>query len=53
MPSAPDPRDVPGWARAMKSEAAARHHRQVATNALQQGDHGGHGATPDIKERDD
>ena len=51
--AAPDARDVPGWARAMKSEATARHRRQVATNTLQQGDHGGHGATPDIKERDD
>jgi type IV secretion system protein TrbL len=51
--AASDPHDVPGWARAMKSEAAARHHRQVSTNALQQGDHGGHGVTPDIKERDD
>jgi len=48
-----DPRGVPGWARAMKTEAAARHHRQVATQTLQQGDRGGHGASPDIKERDD
>jgi len=51
--AAPDPRAAPGWARSIKSEAAARHHRQVAANALQQGDRGGHGATPDINERDD
>jgi P-type conjugative transfer protein TrbJ len=48
-----DPRAMPGWARAMKTEAAARHHRQAAIHTLQQGSGGGHGATPDIKERDD
>lgn len=48
-----DPRAMPGWARAMKTEAAARHHRQVAMHTLQQGDRGGHGANPDIKERED
>jgi type IV secretion system protein TrbL len=48
-----DARAVPGWARAMKSEASARQHRQAAIHALQQGDHGGQGANPDIKERND
>jgi type IV secretion system protein TrbL len=48
-----DPRDVPGWARAMKAQATARHHRQAAGHALAQGDRGGAAATPDIKERDD
>ena len=48
-----DGRGVPGWARAMKTEAAARHHRQTAIHTVQQGDRGGNGATPDIKERDD
>ena len=47
-----DPRSVPGWARAMKAQASARHHRQAAAHALAQGDRGGAAATPDIKERD-
>ena len=46
-------RSVPGWARAMKDQASARHHRQAAIHAIGQGDRGGAGATPDIKERDD
>lgn len=44
---------VPGWARAMKAQQSTRHHGQAAMHAVQQGDRGGHGATPDIKERDD
>ena len=48
-----DPRDVPGWARAMQAQASARHHRQAAAHALAQGDRGGAAATPDIKERED
>lgn len=43
---------APAWARAMRSQQTARHHRQVAMHALQQGDRGGGSATPDIKERD-
>lgn len=43
---------MPGWARQLQSTQAARHHRQMAIHALQSGDRGGHGATPDIKERD-
>jgi type IV secretion system protein TrbL len=48
-----DARAMPGWARAMKTEAAARQHRQTAVHTIQQGDSGGSGANPDIKERDD
>jgi type IV secretion system protein TrbL len=48
-----DTRSMPGWARAMQDQASARHHRQVAIHAIGQGDRGGAGATPDIKERDD
>jgi type IV secretion system protein TrbL len=44
---------MPGWARAMKAQQSARHHRQTAVRALEQGDRGGYGANPDIKERDD
>ena len=53
MKSGGDARAIPGWARAMKTDAAARHHRQAAIHTLQQGDHGGQGANPDIKERND
>lgn len=45
--------ETPAWARAMRSQQSARHHRQVALHTLQQGDRGGASATPDIKERDD
>jgi type IV secretion system protein TrbL len=44
---------MPGWARTMKAQAATRQHQQAAVHTLQQGDRGGAGATPDIKERDD
>ena len=44
---------MPGWAKAMKAQQSARHHRQTAMHAVQSGDRGGHGATPDIKERED
>ena len=43
---------TPAWARAMRGQQTARHHRQIAMHALQQGDRGGASATPDIKERD-
>lgn len=44
---------IPGWARAMKSQSAARHHGQTAMHTVQSGDRGGHGANPDIKEKED
>ena len=44
---------APGWARAMKSKASARHHSQAAIHTLSHGDRGGHGATPDLDERND
>lgn len=44
---------MPAWARAMKTQQSNRHHGQAAMHAVQQGDRGGHAATPDIKERDD
>lgn len=51
----PPPTDdgAPRWARAMRAQQSARHHRQIAVHALQQGDRGGASLTPDIKERDD
>lgn len=44
---------APGWARSMRQQQTARHHRQIAMHTLAQGDRGGASATPDIKERDD
>ncbi len=44
---------MPGWVRAMWAQQSVRHHRQTALHAVQSGDRGGHGATPDIKERED
>ncbi|MBC7578977.1 MAG: P-type conjugative transfer protein TrbL [Tardiphaga sp.] len=43
---------MPPWARAMRGQQTARHHRQIALHTFQQGDRGGASATPDIKERD-
>ncbi|MGJ0239971.1 P-type conjugative transfer protein TrbL [Novosphingobium fluoreni] len=51
--TADGPSSMPGWARAMKAQQSARHHRQTAMHAVQSGDRGGHGATPNIKERED
>jgi type IV secretion system protein TrbL len=44
---------VPQWARQLRSEQAARHHRHMALQSVREGDRGGGGANPDIKERED
>lgn len=44
---------TPNWARKLQSRQNARHRRQMITHALQSGDRGGHGANPDIKEKED
>ena len=49
--SSPD--ETPGWARRLRSEQAARHHRHVALQAIREGNGGGAGATPDIKEKEE
>jgi type IV secretion system protein TrbL len=43
----------PGWARQLRRRQDARHHGQVAAHALREGDRGGAGAAPDIKEKED
>ncbi len=43
---------TPDWARKLHATDARRHRRQMAVHAIQGGDKGGAGATPDIKERD-
>ena len=44
---------APDWARRLRSEQAVRHHRHVALQAIRDGDRGGVGAHPDIKEREE
>jgi len=44
---------TPDWARQLRSEQAARHHRQTAAQTLKEGDGGGASATPDISEKED
>jgi len=43
----------PSWARQMRAEQSARHHRHVAIQAVREGDRGGASAAPDIKEKED
>ena len=45
--------EAPQWARRLRSEQSARHHRHAALQAVREGDRGGAAATPDIKERED
>ena len=42
----------PAWAQKLHSTQASRHRRQMAIHAIRDGDRGGAGANPDIKERD-
>lgn len=44
---------APDWARRLRSEQAVRHHRHVAMQAIRDGDRGGVGMHPDIKEREE
>jgi type IV secretion system protein TrbL len=44
---------APQWARQMRSEQAARHHRHMALQAVREGDRGGAGANPDIAEKEE
>ena len=43
---------MPAWASKLHADQASRHRRQMAIHAVQAGDRGGGGITPDIKERD-
>jgi type IV secretion system protein TrbL len=45
--------ETPGWARRLRSEQTARHHRQAALQAVREGDGGGAAANPDIQEKED
>ena len=44
---------MPPWAQQMRSEQSARHNRQLALHAVRDGDRGGSGANPDIKEKEE
>ncbi|OYW46444.1 MAG: P-type conjugative transfer protein TrbL [Sphingomonadales bacterium 12-68-11] len=43
---------APQWARRLRAEQTARHHRHTALQAVREGDRGGGGANPDISERE-
>lgn len=47
-----DADSMPGWARKLQATQTARARRQMALHALRDGDKGGAGITPDIRERD-
>jgi type IV secretion system protein TrbL len=44
---------APEWARRLRSEQSARHHRHSALQAVREGDRGGAAANPDIKEHEE
>ncbi|MBY8821081.1 P-type conjugative transfer protein TrbL [Sphingomonas colocasiae] len=44
---------APAWARSMSGDARSRHHAQAVIHAVRDGDRGGSGAVPDIKEKDE
>ena len=43
---------APAWAQRLRSEQTSRHRRQVAVQAMRDGDRGGASAAPDISEKD-
>ncbi|NIJ34962.1 P-type conjugative transfer protein TrbL [Sphingomonas oligoaromativorans] len=47
------PAGTPDWARQLRAEQTARHHRQTAVQTLKEGDGGGASATPDIDEKEE
>jgi type IV secretion system protein TrbL len=47
------PGGAPDWARRLRAEQNARHHRQSAMQAIKEGDGGGAAANPDIQEKED
>ncbi len=51
--AAPPCEGVPDWIGKLRSEQRSRHHRQLALQALREGDRGLSGANPDIKEKED
>jgi type IV secretion system protein TrbL len=44
---------APEWANRLRSEQAARAHRQTATQAIKDGDRPGNGANPSLNDKDD
>ena len=47
------PDSAPQWARRLRSEQSARHHRHAALQAIREGDRGGSGAQPDISQKEE
>jgi len=50
---AEDSAGAPDWARRLRAEQTARHHRQTAAQSLKEGDGGGASASPDLSEKED
>lgn len=44
---------APDWANRLRSDQAARAHRQTATQAIKDGDRPGNGANPSLNDKDD
>ena len=44
---------APDWVNRLRSEQAARAHRQTATQAIKDGDRPGNGANPSLNDKDD
>jgi type IV secretion system protein TrbL len=47
------PNGAPEWARRLRAEQSARHHRHSAIQAIRESDGGGAAANPDIREKED
>jgi type IV secretion system protein TrbL len=45
--------DPPAWARRLQAEQRARHHRQLATQAVKEGDRPGAPANPELDQKED
>lgn len=44
---------APVWARQLRAQQSARHHRQATVQAIRDGERGGAAANPDIREREE
>lgn len=43
---------APAWARNLRAQQSARHHRQIAMQTIREGDRGGGAANPDLSEKE-
>lgn len=52
-PSDQSDEKTPAWAQSLRRQQTARHQRQIAIQALKEGEGGGSGANPDIEEKEE